>query len=419
MGRRRVTYGLLAMLTIAALTAAMPASALSTADSFGVNDAMGNPGTVVSVPVVIENAQNGPIITVIFEIRYDTSVITFNSTQKGDLIPTWAPPTFFTPPGGNTTRITIDYDAPNTEHGIQNGSSGSVALINFNVVGAGGSSSEMTLIDIQFSDPSYQVGTAMPKNGVFRVDAGAPIVINQSANPVSIQANGVQETQLNVTAYDDIKIHLVVVNLSQLGGPASQVMTMINDTLFSTTTNASSGTAPGTYYLPINATDLLGNANISQSFALTITAPPTGTVTGALTYSCNGTGVSGVTVNLTQNGGVVDSTTTNGAGAYTFSDVNPGNYYVNATKTRFWENSTAVTVTGGGTATANMVLWLKGDLNNNCMQADAADLAMMKDASVGKIQADKKFDLNNNGLNADAADLAMMKDASVGKIQLL
>ena len=70
-------------------------------------------------------------------------------------------------------------------------------------------------------------------------------------------------------------------------------------------------------------------------------------------------------------------------------------------------------------ATADMLLWLKGDLNDNCLQADAGDLAKMKDASVGKIDADWRFDLNYNDLNADAGDLAKMKDASVGKIELL
>jgi len=34
----------------------------------------------------------------------------------------------------------------------------------------------------------------------------------------------------------------------------------------------------------------------------------------------------------------------------------------------------------------NCALWLKGDLNNNGIFADAGDLAMMKDASVGKIE---------------------------------
>lgn len=331
---RRTTYSLLAMLIIAVLTAAMPASALSTADSFGVNDAMGNPGTVVSVPITIENVQDGPIIVVIFSITYDTSVITFNSVQRGDMIPTWDSPAYYTING--TTTVTLSYDAPNVEHGLQNGSTGTVAIFNFNVVGAGGSSSDMTMSNIQFTNPSYQVGSAPANDGVFRVDAGVPIVTNMSANPTEIEANGVAETTLTVTAYDDIALEIVTVNLTQLGGPAAvnltpqlgnlaaKVLMMINDTLFSTTTTAAPGTAPGTYYLPINATDALGNSNTTETFTVVITAPATGTVSGTITKACDDTGLEGVTVNLTQDTSVVASTTTDSTGNFTFSDVDPG-----------------------------------------------------------------------------------------------
>jgi hypothetical protein len=44
---------------------------------------------------------------------------------------------------------------------------------------------------------------------------------------------------------------------------------------------------------------------------------------------------------------------------------------------------------------------------------------MMVDASVGKITPDWRYDLNLNGLVADAGDLAMLKDASVGRIELV
>jgi len=44
---------------------------------------------------------------------------------------------------------------------------------------------------------------------------------------------------------------------------------------------------------------------------------------------------------------------------------------------------------------------------------------MIKDASVGTLTADWRYDLNTNGLSADAGDQAMMKDASVAKIELL
>jgi hypothetical protein len=415
MKRKRVTYVLIAVLMALALTMAIPVSAAPTADSFGVSDAMGNPGTVVSVPVNIENTQAGPIISLRFDISYDSSVITVASVQRGDLTSAWDPPAFNNFAWG--TRVLINYNGFTGE--IPNGSTGSVVILNFNVVGAGGSATYMNLSDIQLSDTAYNVGSAPAKDGQFRVDAGVPVVLNPSANPTTINADGVEETELNVTAYDDIAIDNVTVDLTQIGGPAAKVMEKTDGTLYSTTTTVSPGTAPGTYYLPINATDLLGNANTTETFALTIEAPATGTVSGTITKACDDTGLEGVTVNLTQDSTVVASTTTDSNGNFTFTGVNSGDYSVNASKSRYWNNSTAVTVSGGGTATADMLLWMKGDLNDNCIQADAGDLAKMKDASVGKIDSDWRFDLNDNDINADAGDLAKMKDASVGKIELL
>jgi len=75
----------------------------------------------------------------------------------------------------------------------------------------------------------------------------------------------------------------------------------------------------------------------------------------------------------------------------------------------------------GGTVTASRALWLKGDLDNNGIAADANeyDLDMMKDAAVGKITPDWRYDLNTNGVYADAGDVAMLRDASAGKITLV
>ncbi|MEA2074268.1 MAG: hypothetical protein U9O85_00795 [Euryarchaeota archaeon] len=62
----------------------------------------------------------------------------------------------------------------------------------------------------------------------------------------------------------------------------------------------------------------------------------------------------------------------------------PGEYTLTASKIRFWSDSISVTV--NSTVTAHCALWLKGDLNNNGLFADAGDQAKMKDASVGKIE---------------------------------
>ncbi len=63
-------------------------------------------------------------------------------------------------------------------------------------------------------------------------------------------------------------------------------------------------------------------------------------------------------------------------------------------------------------------LLLRGDLNGNSVSADAGDLALMKQASIGEITSDSGYDLNNNGIPADAGDLVLMKRASNGEIDL-
>ena len=115
------------------------------------------------------------------------------------------------------------------------------------------------------------------------------------------------------------------------------------------------------------------------------------------------------------------STCSNGAvsGTITYTNNGIGIAGVTASKIRFWSNSTSVTVIAGETVTAHSALRLKGDLDNNGIAPDANDVALMKDASVGKITPDWRYDLNANGVYADAGDCAMLKDASVGKIVLV
>jgi len=115
------------------------------------------------------------------------------------------------------------------------------------------------------------------------------------------------------------------------------------------------------------------NSNIETTKNVTVkinTTPPAanGTVSGTITSTNDGTGVSGVTVNLTLNstGTVIASTTTDSSGDYLFTNVSPGEYTLTASKIRFWSNTTSVvTVNAGETSMVDLKLWLKGDLNNN------------------------------------------------------
>jgi len=149
----------------------------------------------------------------------------------------------------------------------------------------------------------------------------------------------------------------------------------------------------------------------------TFTVPERGSIEGRITYICNETGIAGVSINLT-NADSVQTTLTNETGYYSFTDVSPDDYVVSATKPRFWDNATDVTVIAGEVTAADMVLCLKGDLNDDGYVADAGDVMLMLQASARDITGDYRYDLNGNGVIADAGDVVLILRASVGDIIL-
>ena len=84
-------------------------------------------------------------------------------------------------------------------------------------------------------------------------------------------------------------------------------------------------------------------------------APPTGTITGTVRDQDGGS-MPGVAVELLSGTTVIATTTTNAAGAFTFSNVAAGSYLVRAFRTGYGTDSEAVSVTAGATATASLVL---------------------------------------------------------------
>ncbi len=169
----------------------------------------------------------------------------------------------------------------------------------------------------------------------------------------------------------------------------------------------------GLYRAFIHVSDKMGN---NQGVFKDVITGGSATLTGSISYSNNATGIPGVIINLINSSGIVASTATGASGFYSFADIAAGSYYVNASKPMFFMNSTGIVMNGN--AAANMILWLKGDLNNNGESADAGDLVLMKRASIGEIPSDFRYDLNNNGQFADAGDLVLMKRASIGEIVL-
>lgn len=144
---------------------APPIGAQPTATNLAIADASGDQGTYVTVPVTITTVQDGPIICIVFDVQYTSSAINVIGVQNGTLTSSWDSQ-YNTFAWG--ARISLVYDGQ-VAHGLQNGSTGSIVLLNLSVSGDPGETSVMQLANVQLSDTAYNVGTAPFNNGIFSI----------------------------------------------------------------------------------------------------------------------------------------------------------------------------------------------------------------------------------------------------------
>ena len=171
----------------------------------------------------------------------------------------------------------------------------------------------------------YAIGGRAPV-----VDTTPPLVTNPTATPSSIVADGIHESQLNVTVTDESGIARVTVDLSDIGGSPAQEMIAIPGTdVYTVNTTAAAGTAPDTYELQVNATDNYGNANTSVSIVLTVieavdTISPTIESVTLDAYTTIPDATIHVTVNATDNVGVT-AVTADGVALFESESIWEGN----------------------------------------------------------------------------------------------
>jgi subtilisin family serine protease len=149
------------------------------------------------------------------------------------------------------------------------------------------------------------------------------------------------------------------------GGPIAGATVAVDGLGLSTTTNAggqytlanvptgsrtvtasAASFATGSQTVTVN-----GGTTVTANFTLT-PLPTTGTLTGTVTSAAGGI-VSGATVAIQ---GTALSTTTNGAGQYTLTDIPQGQRTLATSATGYASTSQTVTITAGATTTANVVL---------------------------------------------------------------
>jgi PGF-CTERM protein len=138
------------------------------ADELRAENATGNPGDYVLVPVDITNVKNGPIMVIGLRLSYNTSVLNLVGVEFGDLTKK---------EGWVLTigkKVILDTGGDNA---MLNGSTGSIVLLNFSVIGKPGETSYMNLTDIALVNTPYQGGTAPAKNGTFSISTPTPTPI--------------------------------------------------------------------------------------------------------------------------------------------------------------------------------------------------------------------------------------------------
>lgn len=99
-----------------------------------------------------------------------------------------------------------------------------------------------------------------------------------------------------------------------------------------------------------------GNAIQSNTSVVTINVQQTATINGTITDQSTGLVLPNTTVSLLQGMSVIATTQSNASGFYTFTNVVPGNYTVQAARTNYVTGTANVTAVGGTSTTADIAL---------------------------------------------------------------
>ena len=239
-------------------------SLLATAQTttISIGNATVSPGNSTILPIMINNVTNVGAANI--NLSYDSTVVIVTNVAKGDF---------------DFTDSSIDNVNGDTNINGLNlfsaGLNGNVKLaeVTLQAVGSAGSSSPLNIVinSLQTKEANPQPIPATPVNGTFTIsDPNPPSVVNPIANPHIISNDGIMNSRLNVTVTDESSVKSVLVDLSSIGGSSTQTMNPVGNNVWSTITNT---TTLGVHNLLVNATDIFGNSNTTESIELVVVEP--------------------------------------------------------------------------------------------------------------------------------------------------
>ncbi len=151
------------LLPIVFVLLASTAAATPTADNLGFTPVHMCTNSTVVVPLNTTNVANGPILSFICNVHFNSSIAQVEAVLPSNLTHDWSI-LYANKPYG--IRIAGVYDG-DLNHSLHNGSTGPIALLHFKPVAPG--QTYLNLSDIQLSGPNYQLGTAPAQNSTLTV----------------------------------------------------------------------------------------------------------------------------------------------------------------------------------------------------------------------------------------------------------
>ena len=228
-----------------------------------IGDYVVTEGSSIVAPITVYGIEDYGTTTL--SIEYDSSVAWVTSVD-------------------GTANSTISSSNTNNPAGIvtlsawnTDGVSGDVviAYVTFEARGSSGSSAPLNLSVLLMKDTSYNNVPTRDEDGLFTVREDVmPVVGSPQSSPDTIlndngraRVPGTNLSTLSVSATDNAGIASVTIDLSPIGGNATQPMTPSGGTIWSVVVNATAGINEN-HYLGVNATDTSGNSNTGVSVSL-------------------------------------------------------------------------------------------------------------------------------------------------------
>ncbi|PFG05371.1 carboxypeptidase regulatory-like domain-containing protein [Bacillus sp. es.034] len=176
------------------------------------------------------------------------------------------------------------------------------------------------------------------------------VFLDDVIGPDTVTGFVVNTTSQGLTTYNPAT-KLLTWNIGNLNPGATATLTFTLSGAYTTSGSRNLDRVQASGFDSSTGTGLQSNTSV-----VTINVQQSSTVNGTITDQTTGLVLPNATVSLLQGMSVIATTQTNSSGFYSFTNVVPGNYTVQAALTNYVTGTVNVTATGGASTTANIAL---------------------------------------------------------------